>query len=51
MVVNVRKISQKMKKVKLVEYREKYKIRKNAFFIVTRRYFNLGNFASLKGEV
>ena len=51
MVVNVRKISQKMKKVKLVEYSKKYKIRKNALFIIIRKYFNLENFASLKGKV
>ena len=47
MAVNVTKISQKMKKSKLVEYRKKYKMRKNAFFLIIRKYFNLENFASL----
>ena len=33
----------------LVEYREKYRMRKNAFTI-TRKYFDLENFASLQGK-
>ena len=48
MVANAIKISQKMKKKKLVEYRKKYyEMRKKIIFII-RKYFNLENFASLQ---
>ena len=45
MVVDVTKISQKMKKIKLIEYREKY--HKKRFIIIIRKYFTLESFASL----
>ena len=46
MVVNVTKISQKIKK-KLVEYRKNYYRMKKCFAIIMRKYFNLEKFASL----
>ena len=48
MVVNVTKISQKVKKNKLVEYRKRYyRTRKKDFIIIIRKCFNLENFAFL----
>ena len=48
MVVNVTKISQKMEKNKLVEYRKKYyRMRKKCLIIIIKTNFSLNNFASL----
>ena len=47
MVVNVTKISQKMKKINYLSIEKKlYRIKKKHFIIIMKKYFNLENFAS-----
>ena len=51
MVMNVTKLSKKMKK-KLVEYRKKYyKKEKKRFIIIERNYSNLENFGSFRESI
>ena len=48
MVVNVNKNLSEDEKYNLIEYKKKCcKMRKNALLLIIRKYFNLGNLASL----